>query len=244
MPKTRYRDLVLATPNLLGFWECGESAGQAIDLKGGVGNGNYSVEGLGIERSTASILPSGEGRSMRCLGGSNGCIFLPELSLPEPFTLEIWARGVPSVAAARSLIRGTGVGPPAWYIKAQNPPAQTRLDKQGVVAVVDSLNVLQSEVVYHLMVSKGVGSRKTFVNGASSTTPIGGEQVIEGVLGGYFIGGGAANQVFLGNLQYAAIYNRALTEGEAKEHFEAGGHPIAPVIGRRSIVNPRIPVPI
>lgn len=236
-----YKEAVLATAGLVSFWELGEAAGPALDLKG-ANPGTY--EGS-PSRAQASLLPGGEGKSVK-LSPTTQFVSVANaasLSVGDVFSIEAIVRPRVIGAARGILSKGTG----AYYMRV-NAEGKLELLKSQTSSIATATAALSAETSYYVLTTKngaavkqyraplpgsfadvtGVVTNATCVNNALAVN-IGGDT-------------GFSTERWDGGQQYVALYNVALTEAIGKEHAAlaqavASSAAVRP-IRRGRVVNP------
>ncbi|HET7455386.1 MAG TPA: LamG domain-containing protein [Solirubrobacterales bacterium] len=207
-----YRDAVIATAGLVSLWELSEEEGSAGDQKdSNVGSYNGSPS-----RAQASILPNGEGRCVRFTPTTQfvGIADAPNLDVGDAFTLEAWIKPN-TVNANRGIISKGNKG---YYLRV-NATGKLELLKSQTSVIVAATEALAAGTAYHVVATKTGATVKLYVNGADKTGAVT-NAAVEDNANSLNIGGdtGFATERFDGWVQFAAVYNAALSAGIVASH--------------------------
>lgn len=209
-----YKPTVLSTPGLVGFWPLNDTSGStAIDLMG-VKNGVYQNAPL---LAQPSLLPSGEGKSVK-LDGSSQYISVADaeaLRLADTLSIEGWMKpeafGGDMVCAAHN---GSA------EVRAETT---FTLNKKEVALIVNAKSELTSGTAVHFVMTKSGSSVHLYINGVDVTGSVT-NSTLEATLSGWIFGknGTRPENYFKGYLQFLALYNVALEPAVALGHYESG----------------------
>lgn len=209
-----YREAVLATAGIVSLWGVDEAEGSAADSKGsntGTYQGNPS-------RHQASILPNGEGFCVD-LTPATQFVNVPHaasLNLGDIFTLEAWIR--PDIVTGNRGIISKGGG--AYYLRMKADRLQ--LIRSQTAEIVASTNTLSAGTPYHVVATKTGSTVKLYVNGVDVTGTVSNSTCANNS-NALNIGGDTnfSTERFDGKIQYAAVYNVALTAEQVASHYTA-----------------------
>ncbi len=212
---TYYRDAVLAEPTLAELWEFGDPSGNAVGLK----NGLPAVYNGTPTRAEPSILPGGEGKSVR-LNGTTQYLFANNataLQLSEPITLEVWV--VPEADTESVISPGTN-GAAELYSWVEN---QIGLNKKEIVNITQSAAKMALGQPYHLAVTIDGADVHLYMNAVDVTGAVSPSAMSKCTAGWAFGRNGNRNEAhFKGWMQYGALYSGELPPESILEHYEAG----------------------
>lgn len=229
-----YLSTVLATPGLVSVWELGETVGSFVDAAGS--NDGTLVDGGGVaERGQASLLPNGEGKSLRLKAAGSTSVRIPfaaDLLLAGPLTLECWLK-VTNINTNMTFICHHQSGA-VMYMPGGFPTAEGKveLDKNNNDFMCFTEDPqLVTDTVCHLAITMGADSDTclVYINGRAVTTSVNptaqslAPPRLDWHLGGQFHNNNPNGTRFLdGWLQYAALYDEELDARTVAEHFAAG----------------------
>jgi hypothetical protein len=215
---SRYRRIVLATPNLTHYWPLDEPGPSAVanqykDLVGGIHGTAANVAVLNGQRGLLRNDPS---PSVYLNGGGTSRITFQNFYLPSTgFSIELWSR--PSSASA--LMGAWNTAGAMLYIAGST---DLRLYCAGSGAFVSATvaNLFDGSVKYIVGTCDGTTGR-VYLNGV---------QVASGSLGinnsGLYWESGSYNNGSGGfittYISHIATYGRALTAAEVLSHYNAG----------------------
>jgi uncharacterized protein YoxC len=223
-----YLSELLGKAGLVSAWELGETEGNAADAKDG-NAGTYSVtprDGTYVEKPTraqASLLPNGEGKSVKFSGAlAGGYIQLGFPSIADVFTLEAWVK-IEKLKAGHNAIISRGSG--GAYIRIDEAGTVTLLKSQ-IAGIVASTKKVTEGNTYHIVATKNGATAKIYVNGevwaeTTTSTVVCGEGSAGLNIGRDFLGLGSGTEFFHGTIQWAAQYHVALTAGEVAGNLAA-----------------------
>jgi hypothetical protein len=215
----RYRDVVLDTPGLQSYWRLGEPGGAvAFDSKG-TSNGTYEN---GVTLGSAGALTAA-GDTSASLDGSNDRVSVPDATSlkPSSISVEAWAKPSAGIQNYASIATKTtvdswsdGYGMYYWggnvYFWVNDDPNDVAATSVPTGSWTHLVGTYDGSTI---RIYKNGTLAQSFAYSASithSTQPL-------------LIGdaAGTGNYHWLGNLDEVAVYNRALTAAEAKQHYEA-----------------------
>lgn len=209
-----YRDTVLATPGLVSLWDLDEPSGlyaDSADSNPGTNNGT-------ISREQPSLLLTEEGKSIKP-NGTTGYVSIANsanLEIADTLTLEAWVK--PTGDEGNNEI--IALAPNQAEMKIEG--SLLKLGKAGVANIVQSTVKLDTNA-HHVAATKSGATSKLYIDGVDVTGSVV-NQTLEKASGTKAIGRYSASALafFHGNIQYAAVYNVALSAEQITAHYVAG----------------------
>jgi hypothetical protein len=241
-----YLSDLLKVKGLVSTWELGEATGGAADSADS-NPGIYTVTyrdskyGPTLMRGEPSLLPNGEGKSVKYPGTTEGTIetiICPPVN--DVFSFEAWIV-VSKLGAGHNAIMSRGKN--GGYVRVDESGTITFLKSQ-VAAILTTAKKVTVGNVYHVVAVKNGATAAIYVNGeawaSTTTTAVVCEagNVEQLGLGQDFFGFGPS-EPFHGTLQYCAQYHVMLSAGEVLANFAAGsaaGYKAA-ILGRKGLVS-------
>lgn len=211
-----YKAAVLGTAGIVSLWALNDSSGNAVDSA----DSNPGTPNGTLTRGQASLLPDGEGAATK-FNGTTGYFKIAasaNLKVGDVFTLEAWIKPE-SIGTDQCIISGNNNTPQLRL----NAAGKLELIKTQVASVVQSTTTLVANTVYHVVVTKTGATVKIYVNGVDVTGAVT-NQTMSSLEVEWNIGreSSAFNaNYFKGIIQYAAVYNVALSKAVMEEHYAA-----------------------
>jgi hypothetical protein len=218
-----YKEAVLATAGLVSFWALDESSGDALDAKG---SNTGEVQGSPL-RAQTSLLPTGEGSCID-LSGSGQYVKVPDaasLDLTTPLSLEV-CFSPDSVEANQVLISHGNNG----YMVRVEAGGEVGFWKKGSTTLARTNTDLTAGTSYYVCATKSGATSKIYLGelqaggSVAEDTVAGSNAEIEATTIAVGLGGDAqfGLETLNGRIQYAAIYNTALSQATVEAHYAAG----------------------
>lgn len=232
MSLTPYKDAVLAQSGLVGLWELGEPSGTFADVKNGNTGSIVEVSFSDELRAEASLLPNGEGKSLKTVRHANttgqyvNVPFNATLQVGDIFTLEMWVK-LATLANNESLFSkdttgGANSGPELRVGSA----GTILLLKNNVAGIVSSTSNLSASTVYHVACTKSGATVKLYLNAVDVTGVVSNATMNDEAAMGWALGARlsdlATDDMLNGWMQYGAIYNVALAGSDILSHYNKG----------------------
>lgn len=222
-----YRDAIMATSGLKGYWRLGESApAQPAADETGVNPGTYTNDGAAPYPTLGQAGAVGDANTS-ALWGLGQWIVVPHnasLNLADNWTIEAWLKlssaGSPDFRAVVSK------GDNAYYMRVEHSGYVTLVRSSDWVIATATIP-LTAGVWTHVVGTKNGTTVKIYYNGVDRTGTVSNttatlDQTGEPLLiGADPVPGGARREGFIGGLDEIAVYNRALTITEALDHYNA-----------------------
>jgi hypothetical protein len=211
----RYRDVVLDTSGLQSYWRLGEAAGGvAFDSKGTV-NGTYTN---GVTLGAAGALTA-SGDTAASFDGTNDHVWLGDpasLKVANP-SAEAWVK---TSDADGIIFRARFNGFHLWISGGKALFGYT--DSTGAGHTATSVANVNDNVWHHLAGTYDGTTVRLYVDGAQVAS-VASTAALYYPGGGMAIGrdGDADGNYLAGTIDEVAIYNRALTATEVKQHYDA-----------------------
>jgi phage baseplate assembly protein W len=213
-----YKEAQLATAGLTSLWPLDETEGtSAIDAKSGFSGVYKEAPALG----QASILPNGEGKSVK-LNGTSQYITVADheaLRHADVFSLEGW------------------IYPEAFggdvFSTSHNGSVEVRAEEKFVLlqkeiaALVTATTKMTAATGYHLAITKNGATSKLYLTGVDVTGAVT-NKTFEAAAMEWVFGrnGNRTEQFFKGRFQFFSIFiGTALSEATVKEHVAAASKP-------------------
>lgn len=211
----------------IGYWRLGSNAD-------GLGGSNtLTLQGTGASFGNASILPHGDGGSLRASGPSSqgyakSATALTSLNAATAVTIEAWVKLNSFNASNVEDITGWYDGTSYTQFRVGDGTTNNRLD-YAINAGTDlaGSGALSTGTAYHVAVTWASGTTtKFYVNGTlyNGTGVITGSaptQALPFCIGS--IGNASVlNRVMDGWIQEVAVYNKVLTQTRLQAHYNAG----------------------
>lgn len=238
-----YRDIILATPNLVGYWRLGESSGTSAADEGGLHPGVYvNSPTLGV----SGAVPNNTGVTLNGttqyvnFPDSGGSILerlqdaLEDAALPTPSEIEpraIWARlgDIVTIEAWVNRNGGTfaglggivskGVG--GYYVRMDGTSGQFYFVRSKIASLCSSTANVPSAGWHHMVGTKNGATIKLYLDGVDCTGSVSNSTLtndIEPLVIGH---DSNAAEWFKGSLDEVALYGRAITASEVLDHYNA-----------------------
>lgn len=227
MSLTPYKDAVLATAGIISLWPLGEESGAVATDAKAVSNGAYIAAPL---LHQDSLLVNQEGASVK-FNGTSQYVNVPDnaaLRIADTFSLEAW-------------LISEGIGAYSIF-SGQNGSAELAivenkifLNKKEVVQIAASTAKISEGVRHHIVVTKTGATVKFYVDGAEVAIELTNATCESHEGAWHLCRNGTREEAYLkGRLQYAAMYNVALTKAKVEEHFAAR---------EAAVTSPTFPIP-
>jgi Concanavalin A-like lectin/glucanases superfamily len=210
-----YRETVLATPGVLGYWRLGEAVwGPAADERGSLAGAYRSGVTLGV---AGAILDDPD--TAAAFDGFSGEALLPGPVLTVNATLEGWFEWRDGIAVLRDHTSGGG-----WILAFVPAGGTTVMSRAGGGATLNTgINVGALRDGWHHLVLTKAGSNLAFYLDGRFVKGTGGAGNTASIAPWHVMNNGAvADQYTAGRADDVAIYNRALDAAEVSEHYRLG----------------------
>ncbi len=210
-----YRDAVLNSLGLIGYWRLGEASGTVARDEMGMNNGAYiNAPTLGVAGALA-----GDPDPAVTLNGTTQYVTVPDaasLDLGNAFTLMAWIRHTASASVGSIITKG--IGAYQMVIDAN----VLFLALQSSLALASSGAVTLTTGIHHCAVTKDGAARGVYIDGADVTSLIANDIGANTATALLFGTRGVVDQFFSGDLDEVAIFNRALTAAEVTDLYRIG----------------------
>jgi len=217
-----YRDIVLGTSGVVSYWRLGETAGTTAADARGLNPGVYYGPVLG----QTGALPGSTDKSV-VLDGVDDSVQVPDsasVDLGNVFTLEAWVkRG--ALGGEQVILSKPAGGYYFWFAYdylALNKAVQTGASK----IVAATVPITDTTRWHHVVATKNGSAAKLYIDGVDRSGPVTDVPVLDTTsalsMGAACPGCGGQ---FKGGLDEVAIYKRALTGTEIRQHYQAGIDP-------------------
>jgi hypothetical protein len=210
----RYRDAVLATPGLLGYWRLGEAEWAPVRDELGAWPGLYSG---GVTLGAAGAVMDD---TAAAFDGVSGEVLLPGPVLSVNATLEGWFHWRAGVTVLRDHTGGGG-----WLLAldASGTGASNVTARAAGRTVTTSVPVTRLRDGWHLVTLTKAGATLAFYLDGAFAAGIGGAANTASVAPWHVMNNGTiAEQYAQGRADEIAVYDRALTADEVAAHFRVG----------------------
>lgn len=227
-PAGGYSDLILATAGLVGYWKLDDAAG-STQARDSSRNAYHMTHTGSITPGTSpGLVPGGNCTNYAGMSGDRTKITTPVTTVTDNWALEAWINCVlpqSNWAGQGGVIMHVGTNGNGYgmAIGAGTLGAGSRLYcLRGGLAWQDSTYTLPtSNATYHLVVCRGSGVARFYVNGVQVGTTFSGAPSTPATqtdIGGYQADG----QQFRGKIAHVAVYAQALTDAQILKHYTTG----------------------
>ena len=221
-----YRDVIMDT-DPVAYWRLGEASGTTAASQTTTNNGTY----VGSPARIPGGAIAGDADGALKLNGSQYVEVADSASLDTltntGLTLEIWLkrRTVGAAAGVYHNLFSKGCDSQELVLYAQTGEVQFYKSCSGSPPLARAGTLISDTNWHHVIATKAGSARKIYLDGVDVTT-LGTDQSIATStvplrLGTWDSGGGLEDFID-GQIDDAAVYNRALTAQEAKLHYDAG----------------------
>jgi hypothetical protein len=236
-PRPTYRSTILATPNLVGYWRLAEPSGAAAADETGVNPAAYHGT---VTRGVAGATPDGNA-GIRLDGNAANYVMtlgallgdfvdrprpvpaLGNLDVGDVVTLEAWVNlngSRPGGGGRGILSKGSG----AFYMRMDGASGALQFLKSQQANIVTSTANVPVSGWHHVVATKSGAAVHLYLDKADVTGAVSNATLASSgqpvTIGGDTFGAGVS-EPWLGSLDEAAIYARALTPAEVKAHWDA-----------------------
>lgn len=237
---TGYRDTVMATSNLIGYWRLGESANtQPAADERVLYPGTYTSDGVAPLPTVgqASNLSDGNTSALWQLGQWVTIPHASGLNLGDNWTIEAWINLSTSTAGDHRSILSKG--PDSYYLRVGSG-GYLELVRANAWIGASSASPLSAGVWHHVAGTKAGTTLKLYLDGADVTGTVANSGVtIDGtytlLIGADQNPGTNKREGFVGYLDEIALYGRALSAGEILQHFNAASGTATPTTGTAAV---------
>lgn len=213
-----YRNLILAEPGLVSFWEFAEAAGattaaDSIGPNPGTYTGGFTLAQPGIPNDGQSVL----------FNGSTGWVSVADnnsLDLLNTLSVEVWAK--PNTVGVNNALISKRTG--AYYMRIDTANHLGFL-KSETSNVATSTNTFTADGKFHHCVTTWNGTTcKQYVDGVDVSGATTATTLVDTALALAIGADGTPSpgEFMHGNLAYPAVYNVILNPTQIAGHFVAG----------------------
>ena len=234
-PPPPYRDVIMATSGLVGYWRLDEPSGTLCTDQTGANNANYNGT---VTRGVTGAIP---GNAAITLNGNAAnfirtqvAVFgdverpaqpeqlLSNLDVGDVFTLEAWVNRNGAAPTSWSDILSRGAN--AFYMRMDGSTGAIALLKSQAAGIVTSTAGVPVSGWHHVVCTKNGATVKQYIDGADVTGTVSNATCVSVnnfvSIGGDTFGSGIS-EPFNGSLDEPAIYSRALSASEVLAHYNA-----------------------
>lgn len=230
----KYSDLILATPNLKGYWRLGETSGTVADDAYGLRNGAYvNTPGLGI----AGALYGDTDKAVDFRAAQQERIDIPhhaDLNLGDNWSVTGWLKIPTQMSGAPRVILSKGDN--AYNVRLATD-ARLELVRSNDAVLMNTAGAVPVGSWVHFAACKNGNDRRLYWNGVDHTSSdVLNSSITEDnsyplQIGSDRDGASAQREWFDGQLDEIALFGRALTLMEVYQQYRAGIAPPPPRMG-------------
>lgn len=218
-----YSQTILATPDLAGYWRLGETSGTTARDNSG---GGYDLTYAGsYTLNQTKLVPSTTDTAVDFIpGGYASRNVVPTFQSNGVISLECWVVGDATGNMAPVALFGSGSDKGLWINFAAKIGLWASIDGSAQSLCEDPVNTVTGQL-YHIVATHDGSNLRLYINGAlKTTTPFAGTLHAVTTAGGFAIGrlGALTSDYFDGRIDEVAVYRRALTLAEVKDHYDVG----------------------
>jgi PKD repeat protein len=211
-----YRDVVLGTPGLLGYWRLGEAGGNIAADEVGAGPGTYTATGVTLGQASAL---RGDPDTAAAFDGTTGEMTAVTPALTTSGTLEGWFHWQAGVAVMRDNTAMSGTG---WILA---------YDSGGMIACrAGGANLVSSTAVasirdgwHHLALTRDRDNVRIYLDGRRLAIPATSPGTASTAAPWHVMRNGtSASQYTRGRADEVAVYDRPLTAADVRQRVALG----------------------
>lgn len=216
-----YREVVLGTPGLAGYWRLGEAAGLVAADERAAHAGAYAQTGVTLGQAGAL---RGDPDTAAAFDGATGEMSAPTPDLSTAGTLEGWFHWQAGVAVMRDHTSAGGTG---WILAYDSGGATPRIAcRAGGTALISSKPVAQvRDGWHHFALTRNGEDVRLYLDGVRLEIPATSPGTGVSAPPWHIMRNGSTTQYTRGRADEVAVYDRALTAADIRQRaaLAAGG---------------------
>ncbi len=210
-----YADLIMATPGLKAYWRLGDAGPTAVDSKSG-----HDGTGTNVTWAQAGALTGDTDKAVEYTLGTSKIVvpYHVDLHPGDTLSIECWYKRT-ATGAFHQILSGGGND----YSFRFHNTNKIAFDKRATANIFVSTAAYTDSNWHHLVVTKSPTECHVYRDGAEIAGTVTMAALVPAVGQQTYIGmDNSGTGAFAGYLDEVALYNRALSAGEALQHYQAG----------------------